>query len=290
MKKNNNQLIYKKRLKPREVRTLWLSRIFLWISICIIMFPVIWVVGASLSPGDAFFSGDLFPSSLSLSNYKEIFTSTDLNFLNSAKNSAILCFSVAVLQVFLTATSAYAFSRMKFKGRKYGLMSLLILQMFPAMMAIPAIMATLYKYELIDKLWPLIILFAAGSAFNVWLLKGFMDGIPRELDEAAKVDGASHFQIFSRIILPLAKPMIAVMFFFSIVGTYNEFIISSIALKSPDTYTIIVTLQSFISGKFDKHWPQFAAGSLIASLPLMILFMVMQKFIEKGLTAGAVKG
>ena len=228
MKGKNKEVIYKKRLKPYEIRTLWLSRIFLWVSIVFVTFPLLWVIGTSLAPGDAFFSGQLFPKTITFDNYKEIFTSTDLNFFNSLKNSAILCFSVATLQVFLTTTSAYAFSRMRFKGRKYGLMSLLVLQMFPAMMALPAIMAILYRYELVDKLWPLVILFAAGSAFNVWLLKGFIDGIPRELDEAAKVDGATHLQVFTKIILPLAKPMIAVMFFFSLIGTYNEFIISSI--------------------------------------------------------------
>jgi arabinogalactan oligomer/maltooligosaccharide transport system permease protein len=291
--KKATKLIYRKKLRPYEVRNLWLSRIFIWISILVTMFPILWVIGASLSAGDAFFSGSVFPKAITFKNYTDILFKpgeVGMDFFVSLKNSFILCTSVAIIQVIITSTAAYAFSRMRFTGRKYGLMSLLILQMFPATMSMVAIVKVLYDHNWIDYLWPLIVLFSAGSAFSVWLLKNFIDGIPKELDEVAKVDGANHWQIFTKIILPLARPMIAVMMFFSFIGTYNEFIMSSIVLQSPEKYTMMISLQTFVSGNFDKHWTQFSAAAILASLPLMILFMLMQNLIEKGLAAGAVKG
>lgn len=290
MKKKNVDLIYKKRLNPYEVRSLWLSRIFIWISIVLIIFPVTWILGASLSGGDTFFSGNLFPKHITFQNYKDVLAGTNVNFLGSLKISFIVCTSVSIIQVLMTSTAAYAFSRMRFRGRKNGLMALLILQMFPGMMAVSAIYTACYKLNLIDNIWALVLLLAAGSAFNVWLLKGYIDGLPIELDEAAKVDGASHFQIFWKIIMPLSKPMIAVMFFFSFQGAYNEYAISSVVLKALDGQTVVVTLRSFVNQKFNQNWTQFSAASILASIPLMIIFMLLQRFMEKGLASGAVKG
>lgn len=287
---SKGNLVYKKTLRPYEKRALWLKRVFIWISILLVLYPVLWVVGASFAPGDAFFSGSIFPKSLTLQNYRDLFAGTDIDIKTSFMNSLILCTSVAFLQLIMTGTAAYAFSRMKFKGRRNGLMSLLILQMFPSIMTVTAVYTIMYKYNLMDNMLALILFLAGGSAFNVWLLKGFIDGIPRELDEAAKVDGANQWQIFWKIIIPLARPMLAVMFFFCFQGMYNEFIISSVALKDPAKKTVALALQSYIYGNFDKHWTKFAAASIIASIPLIILFMVLQKYIEKGLVAGAVKG
>ena len=290
MKKKSGDLIYKKRLKPYEVRSLWLSRIFIWISIILTIFPVMWILGASLSGGDTFFSGALFPKHITFQNYKDVLAGTNVNFLGSLKTSFIVCTAVSIIQIIMTSTAAYAFSRMRFIGRKNGLMSLLILQMFPSMMSVSAIYTIMYKLNLIDNIWALVLLLAAGSAFNVWLLKGFIDGLPIELDEAAKVDGATHFQIFWKIIMPLSKPMVAVMFFFSFQGAYNEYAISSVALKALDGQTVVVTLRSFVNQKFNQNWTQFSAASILASIPLIIIFMLLQKFMEKGLASGAIKG
>jgi len=290
LKKKSGDLIYKKRLKPYEVRSLWLSRIFIWISIILTIFPVMWILGASLSGGDTFFSGALFPKHITFQNYKDVLAGTNVNFLGSLKTSFIVCTAVSIIQIIMTSTAAYAFSRMRFIGRKNGLMSLLILQMFPSMMSVSAIYTIMYKLNLIDNIWALVLLLAAGSAFNVWLLKGFIDGLPIELDEAAKVDGATHFQIFWKIIMPLSKPMVAVMFFFSFQGAYNEYAISSVALKALDGQTVVVTLRSFVNQKFNQNWTQFSAASILASIPLIIIFMLLQKFMEKGLASGAIKG
>lgn len=131
---------------------------------------------------------------------------------------------------------------------------------------------------------------AAGSAFNIWLLKSYMDGIPKELDEAAFVDGAGHFTTFFRIVLPLATPELVVIFLFSFIGTYSEYVISSVFLQSPGNFTLAIGLQSFITNQFAAHWTLFAAAAVLASLPIMLIFMMLQKYIQNGLTAGGVKG
>jgi arabinogalactan oligomer/maltooligosaccharide transport system permease protein len=281
-------LVYKHRLRPSEVKELWISRIVLWIFIIIILFPIFTVVTASLTKGDTFFSTTLLPKEVTFSNYANVINGTDFKIW--MKNSLILCTSVAVLQLVMSVLAAYAFSRMKFTGRKNGLMGLLILQMFPGVMTVPAILGVAYKYNLIDQFWALILLLAAGSAYNIWLLKGFIDSLPKELDEAAMVDGASHFQVFTKIILPLSKPMMAVIFLFSFIGVYSEFVFTSALMKDSSNQTLATGLQQFITNNFSAHWTQFSAAAVMATIPVAIMFMFLQKFIAKGLTAGAIKG
>jgi len=284
-------LVYKERLNKKQRLNLWLTRILLWLIIVVMLFPVIWIIGASFGKGDSFFQGSIFPKQLTFDNYINLFKVTeDMNFGMAIANSLYLCTGVSLVQLFMTGTSAYAFSRMRFTGRKYGLMFLLLLQMFPMSMAISAIYTMLYQFNALDKIWALMLFLAGGSAFNIWILKGYIDGIPQELDEAAKVDGATHWQIFTKIILPLAAPMFAVVFLFTFIGTYSEFMISSAALQSPTKYTVAVALQRFIKDKFNQHWTLFAAASVIASTPLMALFMALQKHIQSGLVSGSVKG
>ncbi|TZE82379.1 sugar ABC transporter permease [Calorimonas adulescens] len=279
---------HRERVKPQDRRLLWISRIIIWVVIIAVLFPVYWVLMASLSPGDAFFTGSLLPKEVSLDNYVEVINDTD--FLIWIKNSMILCTGVSIIQLFMTTTSAYAFSRMRFKGRKYGLMTLLILQMFPTIMAIPAIYGILVRINMLDSIYALMLVLAGGNAFNIWLLKGYIDSIPRELDEAAKVDGATHWQIFTRIILPLIVPMLVVIFLFSFIGVYSEFAITSAVIHDPGSYTVALGLQRFILNQFAAHWTLFAAAAVMASLPITIVFMLLQRYLQAGLAAGAVKG
>lgn len=287
--KTDTELVYKHRMNTSEKFDAFIGRIVVYIGIILVVFPILWVIGAALTPGDAFFSGRIFPEHPSLVNFNKILNATDIQFVSSLKNSLIVCTGVSIIQLLMTATSAYAFSRMKFTGRKYGIMSLMILQVFPSLMTVSAIYIILYKFDLIDNIWALMLVLSAGSAFNVWLLKNFIDGLPKELDEAAKVDGATEWQIFWKIIMPLCKPMLAVMFFLCFQGIYNEFPISSVALKDPSNQTVAVALQSLIYNHFSQNWTEFSAGALLAALPLMIVFMSLQKFIEKGMVAGGVK-
>lgn len=282
---------FKQKTTRKESIGLWISRIIIWVCIIVLLFPVVWILGASFGKGNSFFSGTIFPKQWTFDNYRQLFIPTEtLNFPRAMGNSMIVCTSVALLQLFMTGTAAYAFSRMRFTGRKYGLMALLLIQMFPSGMSVSAIYIILYKLKAIDNLFALILFLTAGSAFNIWLLKGYIDGLPIELDEAAKVDGASHWQVFTKIIVPLAAPMFAVIFLFSFIGTYSEFMISSVALQNQSKETVAIVLNNFIYNSFNQHWTQFAAASVISCLPLMIIFMVLQKYIQGGLVAGSVKG
>ena len=175
-------------------------------------------------------------------------------------------------------------------GKKYGLMTLLILQMFPATMAIPAILSIAYKLPFgMDNIPFLIIVLCGSSDYNIWLMKGFVDGIPKELDESGYVDGASHFTIFIKIILPLSVPMLIVIFFFSFIGTFGEFMISAALLKAPEVKTLMLGLNGMMNSGSTTSWPIYAAASIVSTIPIMIIFISIQKFIAKGLVAGAVK-
>jgi arabinogalactan oligomer/maltooligosaccharide transport system permease protein len=204
---------------------------------------------------------------------------------------------VAVLSVVVGAASAFAFSRLKFKGKRAGIKMLLLVQMFPALLALSAvyvIMERVYTFAPAIGLGtqPGLLLVYMGGAMgvNIWLLKGFVDSIPMELDEAARVDGASAVQTYWLIFVPLAAPVLAVVSLLSFIGTFNEFIMARLFLVDMESRTIAVGLQGFIGGQYSQNWGPFAAGSIIASIPIVIIFLSLQKYIINGLTAGSVKG
>lgn len=278
----------KEKITASERRTLWGSRLVIWATIILVMFPVVWIVMSSFSAGDSFFLSSLFPEKFSAENYVTLFRETD--FTIWVFNSLKFCFIVALIQLVLTSLAAYAFARLRFVGRKYGLMSLLVLQVFPNSMAVAGYYILIYKFGLVDSAVALIFVLAGGSAYNIWLLKSYIDGLPVELDEAAMVDGANQFQVFYKIVLPLAMPQLAVIFLFSFIATYSEYVITSIFLQTPGKMTLALGLQSFISDQFAAHWTLFSAAAVLSSLPVMIVFMCLQRFIQNGLAAGGVKG
>ena len=272
----------------KKKKSLLLSRIIIWIAIIIVMFPALWIVMASFSKGDSFFSSTLFPDEFSLINYRKLFEQT--NFGLWVFNSLKLCFLVAIIQLILTTTAAYAFARIRFPGRSKGLMTVLVLQVFPSSMALAGYYVIIYKFGLVNNMIAIVFVLAAGSAYNIWLLKSYIDGIPKELDESAFVDGAGHLTTFLKIVLPLAMPQIAVIFIFSFIATYSEYVISSVFLQTPDSYTLAIGLQSFIADQFNAHWTIFAAAAVLASVPVMVIFLLLQRYIQGGLVAGGVKG
>lgn len=279
---------HKEKLAPSVLRSLWISRVVIWITMVLVIFPALWIVMSSFSAGDSFFLSSLFPDKLSTEHYVKLFRET--NFTTWVFNSLKLCLIVAFIQLAMTSLAAYAFARLRFTGRKYGLMSLLVLQVFPNSMAVAGYYILIYNFGLVDSSIALIFVLAGGSAFNIWLLKSYIDGIPIELDEAALVDGANQFQVFYKIVMPLAMPQLAVLFLFSFIATYSEYVITSIFLQTPGKMTLALGLQSFISDQFAAHWTMFSAAAVISSLPIMVVFMGLQRFIQNGLVAGGVKG
>jgi arabinogalactan oligomer/maltooligosaccharide transport system permease protein len=279
------------KLRPYERNFLWISRIILWIVIALTVIPVILVILASLTPGSAFFSTDIWPSSFSLEHYQNVLDPNKNDFARWMINSAIICLTTAALSVLLVTSTAYAFSRFRFYGRKYGLMAMLLIQMFPAQMAFVALFFLLDYAHLLNTYQGLILVFLGGGIpFNAWLFKGYVDGLPRDLEESAYVDGATRFQAFWKIIMPLTRPMMAVIFIFQVIGIYNDYILVNFLVSDSQHYTVTVGLFTFVSGQFTQNWLDFAAGALLASIPILVLFMVAQRWLVSGLAAGAVKG
>lgn len=285
--KRKEKVVYKKKLRSDEIRTAWLGRIFLWIMIVITLFPIVAVISASMAKGSAFTQTTFLPSEWTLENYKRVIEKT--NFLLWVRNSLTISTIVAIVQLLLSAPAAFAFSKLRFWGRKNGLMSLLILQMFPTTMALPAIMGIVFAYNLTNRPWVLILILAGGSAYNIWLLKGAVDGIPNELVEAAYIDGASTFKVFTSIILPLLRNMLIVIFLFAFIGAYSEFMFTSAILKNANVQTITTGLQKFITNNFSANWTMYSAAAVMSAFPIVVIFMLFQKYIAKGLVSGSVK-
>lgn len=281
-------LKYKKKLSKREKISLWISRFVIWGILAVVLFPILAVVFASLSKGSSFTQTTILPESWTFDNYLKVFEKT--NFLVWLKNSIIVSVAAALFQLLLVIPAAFAFSKLRFAFRSKGLMMLLILQMFPTSMALPAILRFAYNNNGMDNLGFVVILLCTGVAYNIWLMKGYMDSIPTALVEAAYVDGASTFQVLVKIIAPLIKNMALVIFLYAFIAAYSEFIISSALLKDSGSLTLSVGLQRFIKDQFSANWTQYSAAAIMASLPVVALFLSLQKFISDGFTSGSVKG
>jgi arabinogalactan oligomer / maltooligosaccharide transport system permease protein len=261
------------------------------------LFPLYLVVISSFNPTGSLKITSFIPDEFSLVNYKKLFNDPTIPYLVWMKNTVIISSAVAVLSVVIGASAAFAFSRLKFKGKRTGIQFLFLVQMFPAILALSAvyvIMERVYKFAPAFGLGtqPGLLLVYLGGAMgvNIWLLKGFVDSIPIELDEAAKVDGATPMQTYWQIFIPLAAPILAVVSLLSFIGTFNEFILARLFLVDMNSRTVAVGLQGFIGGQYADNWGAFAAGSIIASVPIVIIFLSLQKYIISGLTAGSVKG
>jgi arabinogalactan oligomer/maltooligosaccharide transport system permease protein len=211
------------------------------------------------------------------------------------KNSMFIGVTTAVITVILSALASFAFSRLRFKGRRPGLLSLLLIQMFPNLLALVALFLFMTRIKGLfpaiglGSSWALILIYLGGAlGVNTYLIKGFFDTIPYTLDEAAKIDGCTHFQIFYKIILPLATPVLAVIGLLAFISSQAEFFIASVILGE-ENKTLAVGLSGYVTAGFDNRWGPFAAGALIGAIPVVLLFLFLQRFIVSGLTSGAVK-
>lgn len=282
----------------RWLRQLGWRHLVAWLALVFALFPVIWVVSASLNPLQTLTSQRLFPETISFDSYSELLFG-NVPYLSWYLNTVLIAGGASLVMTFLSALAAYAFSRMRFWGRRVGLLSVLLIQMFPQVLAFVAIFLIMTQVKGVfpavglGTRWGLTLVYFGGAlGVNTWLMKGFFDTIPRELDESAMVDGASHHQTFFRIILPLVAPILAVVFLLSFVLLINEFVLADAVLGqgSPENYTLAVGLFRFLSEEFNQRWGPFAAGALMAGIPVVVLFMFLQKYIVSGLTQGAVKG
>jgi len=265
----------------------WIIRLFLIAMCLVVLIPILWTFSVSIQPGTSGYSSSLIPSSFTWDNYQGIF---DAGFWTWTKNSLMVSIGAALTQLAVNTSGAYAFSRLKFWGQRYGLVGLYMICTFPQVGALAAIYTLVIKVGLYDSLWGVYFVFIAGSAYYMMLLKNYMDSLPRELDESATVDGANSFQIFYLVVLPLMRPILFTIFFFSLVGLYGEFLMSDVILQSTDNYTMMVGLFHEIQGQYNTNWSVFSAGAFLASVPILIIYLLCQRFLVAGLAAGSVKG
>jgi arabinogalactan oligomer / maltooligosaccharide transport system permease protein len=279
---------------------LWLRRkgwrhLVGWVMVVYSVFPLVYVLSGSFANATQFTS-TLF-SSFTLNNYTELFSDPYRPFGNWFINTMFISGTAALGSVFLSALAAYAFSRLRFAGRRAGLLTLILVQMFPQLLALVAIYALLielgnvFPFLGIGSQISLILVYLGGAlGANTYLMYGFFNTIPKELDEAAKIDGATHTQIFYGMILRLAAPILAVIGLLAFIGTSSDFILANIILTKPESKTLAVGLYMYVSDQFGQRWTVFAAGAVLAAIPIVALFLYLQKYIVSGLTGGAVKG
>jgi arabinogalactan oligomer/maltooligosaccharide transport system permease protein len=272
-----------------------LAHVGLMVAAMIVLYPVMLVCKKAFEPGRQFaLSASPIPSELTLDHFRDLLGSRgshdDLLFVRDTINSLIVALATTVVGVALSCTAAYALSRFRFPGRKTGLTMFLVVQMFPATLLLIPLYVVLNKLGLLNSLVGLVLVYATTAIpFCVWTLKGYFDSLPKELEEAARIDGASPWLVFRKIMLPLARPGIAVTALFSFMTAWNEFIMASTFMTNQSRYTLPVLIQQTVT-EYSADWGMFAAGAVLTSIPVMVAFYVLQKYLVGGLTAGAVKG
>ncbi len=267
-----------------------ISYAILVLAVIVAVYPVLYIVTISLRPGDALLSRSLavIPDGATVESYRALLTETP--FLRWLGNSILVSLVVTLTGVVLASTSGYAISRFRFKGRGALMSSLLVTQMFPATMLLLPLYIVLIKLGLLNSYVGLVVIYTATALpFCIWQMKGYYDTIPASLEEAATIDGATAWQTFYKVILPLAAPALVITALFSFMTAWNEYVIAAVVLQDTELFTLPVGLKLFQS-QMNTQWGLYAAGSLIVSVPVVVLFLALSRYLISGLTLGAVKG
>lgn len=279
----------------------WLSLIFRYaLAVILILFaviPALWVVSASLNPAKSLIGGTFFPENPSFINYQQLVTNDFFPYLQWFTNSLKIASITTILTVFITCLAGYTLSRFRFRGRQQLMGAILILNVFPAILAMVAIFSMIQQLGLyipfigLDTHWGLILIYVSGSmGINVLMVKAYIDSIPTELDESALVDGASHWQTFYHIILPAMTPIVITIGVLTFIASYGDFVIARVLLRSSDKLTVMVGLMLFQTDRFDQDFGMITAGAVLAAIPIILIYIPLQRFVIDGLTAGSVKG
>lgn len=289
---------YEKMSARKWMRTLGWRHLVAILGVLFAMYPVMYIISSSLSGQDNLSAATFFPTAFDLDTYKEFFSNPTLTpFLTWLKNTWIVALAASAFNVMLASMAAYAFSRFRFRGRRMGLLALLLVQIFPQFLAFVAILLIMIQIGHVfpaiglDTLAGLTLVYLGGAiGFNTFLIKGFMDSIPESLDESARVDGAGPGTIFLKIILPLARPVLAVIFMISFLTLFAEFLLARTLLSSTDNFTFAVGMQLFTNSDYGAKWGLLSVGAVVAAGPIVITFLAAQRAIVSGLTGGSVKG
>ena len=271
----------------RRIKTILVNAELILMSL-IVLIPVVWIVLSSLNEGQNLSTSSFLPKTFTVDNYKRLLT--DTQFISWFVNS----FNIALLNAFISVTliliTAWVLSRFKFKGKKTGMMTLLVLSMFPSFLSMTAVYTLFVVFGLLNKPLALVILYAAGAIpYNVWLVKGYIDGISTSLDEAAYIDGSSRMNTFIKIIIPMSKPIIVYCAVSQFMMPWMDYIIPNLLLTGDKTKTVAVGLYSMISTDQNANFTVFAAGAVVIAVPITIMYLLFQKFLVQGIVAGASK-
>lgn len=280
--------------RPRS--GVWWRHALAIIALVWALFPVLYILSAALNPVGTLNATSPLPQTFSMKNFTDLFASSTFPFWTWFRNSLIVAGLGTIFQVFIGACAAYAFSRLRWAGRRPGLMALLLAQMFPVMLAFPALYIMFLRIGEsipqigLNTIWGLLLVYLGGAmGSNVWLLKGYFDTIPKEMDEAAKMDGAGHARIFFTMTLRLVAPILATVGILAFVMLWGEFMLASIFLIDQDQRTLGIGLYSLNMADRNRYFGMFAAGALIASIPPVLVYLGLQKQLIGGLTSGSVK-
>jgi len=289
-----------------RMKDVWWRHLVGIVGIVVALFPVVYVVSSAFNRDNTLSGAQLIPTHVTLHNFGNLLHNNvqtsgggkaDAPYLHWILNTTVVAGGTAIVSTMLGALAAYAFSRFRFKGRRFGMLALLLIQMFPQFVAVAAIYLLVYNLGGVfpalglNSSLALIVDYLGGAmGVQTWLMKGFFDTIPTELDESARVDGATPSQIFWGVVLPLATPVLVVVGLISFITTLNEFVLASALLQTNGHYTLSVGLYQFINQQYGQRWGPFTAGALMAAIPVTLVFLFLQKWIVSGLTAGSVKG
>ena len=261
------------------------------------LFPLVWIVSSSVNAVDNLSTARIIPRHLTVDNFVELFTNPLTPFGTWIWNTWKVAVVAALGNVALAALAAFAFSRLHFRGRRVGLLSLVLVQVFPQFLGFIALfllgqqIGDVADFVGLNTHGYLILVYLGGAVgFNAFLIKGYMDTVPGSLDESAAVEGASLWQVFARVILPLSRPVLAVIFIITFIGFYSEYILARTLLRSTDNMTLALGLQLFVSSDYSARWGNLSAAALIGAAPIVLTFLLAQRQIIGGLTRGAVKG
>jgi arabinogalactan oligomer/maltooligosaccharide transport system permease protein len=267
-----------------------LSLLLLTFACVIAVYPVLYVFGVSLRGDNAFSMRTLsvFPAGASFRNYRELFAHTD--FLLWLRNSLVVSLAVTIAGTGLASISGYALSRFEFAGKRAALLTLLLTQSFPATMLLLPFFILLAKLGLIDSYLGLFVVYSSTALpFCIWQMKSFFDTVPRELEDAARIDGCGPIRAYFAVILPLSLPALAVTSLFSFLGAWSEYAVAAVVIQDPAMYTLPLGLRTF-QASLATQWGLYAAGALVVSVPVVVLFLFLARFLVSGMTMGGVKG
>lgn len=262
---------------------------FLLLTTLFVMYPLVYVVSAAFAPGSSIASLSIisFGNGVTTEHFKNLFENT--LYVTWFKNTLIIAVATSGLTIIVSSLAAYVFSRFRFTMKKSMMMSMLILQIFPSFVGMVAIYVILLRINGLDTLWGLILVYLAGNIpYNTWMVKSYLDTIPKSLDEAARIDGASHFRIFRQIVLPIAKPIITFLGISSFTAPWMDYIFPKMVLRSSNKQTLALGLFNFVTDK-KNEFTNFAAGALLVAIPFVIFFALTQKIMVTSLGGSAVK-